>query len=59
MTTTRDAYLAALTPRQRAALTHESRHALRRAWPHRHVSGRAPHVIKSNVAMLRDLAATS
>lgn len=50
-----DAYLASLSDRERATLGRDSRKALRDAWPHRHDSFRAPHVIRANVIMLRRL----
>lgn len=59
MTTTpkgRTDYLLALTDSQRVKIARDSRKALRAAWPHRHNSFRAPHVIRANVTMLRNLA---
>jgi hypothetical protein len=51
----RRAYLAAMTADQRGRLASESRRMIRKAWPHRHVSFRAPLVIRANITMLRDL----
>lgn len=38
-----------------AKVRRDSIKMLRTAWPHRHESFRAPHVIRANVAMLRRL----
>lgn len=51
------AYLASLSDTDRAKLASDSRTALRTAWPHRRSSFRAPHVIRANVTMLRNLRA--
>lgn len=48
-------HLAALTPLERLKIRRDSAKALRAAWPYRHTSFRAPHVVRANVTMLRGL----
>ncbi len=55
MTPAMEQYLKDLGKQGRAGIARTSAMALRDAWPNRHTSGRAPHVIHANVRMLRGL----
>jgi hypothetical protein len=56
MTPGLESYLRALDDGQRANLAADSIEALRTAWPHRNADRRARIAVRSNVAMLRNLA---